>query len=244
MHKSINTIHKIFLVLVIIMLIIRIYPNAVILVGGISKLSDGQINNIITALDVIMFFVVSIYSYMEQKKTEERCVYEFQIEKDNLNFEKYRRYDTDSQYAYMYTCHRDNNDIQEPYYGVDVKLERNAICSVGIPLRMSVLTNLDGNSIEISKLNVVAKRNGKVVAEKKLSNQILKIDMPIRESKIFLIRVKLLCNQKLEKILLDSRICLKFTILIKGERGRKNKKSISLNIQNIMGQSKILSVAS
>lgn len=126
---------------------------------------------------------------------------------------------------------------------MEVRLERNALRSVGIPLCMKVSTGLNGESIEFSNLRVYIRKRKKVIKSKKLS-QGIRIEKPIQSGKKFLIRIQLLCNQQLEKKILDSRIYLSFVLILHDDRGRTYKKYIFLVVQNIMGETKLLSITS
>lgn len=244
MHKGIKVLRNILFLFIIITLVIRFYPSILTFISNIIKLTDDQMSNMLTTLDISISFIIALYSLVEQKFTERKCLYEFEIEKDNLSFEKYRRFPTEINHAYSYDYHRKGEDIEKPYYGIEVELQEKALCSVGIPLRMEVSTGLFGESIGISNLIVIAKKNGKIEVKKiKLSKNLI-IDMPIKDEKKFLIRIQLLCNHQLEKILLESCIYLNFTLTFKDERGRKYNKYVFLKIQNTMGESEILSISS
>ena len=207
-------------------------------------MNDDQISNILTMLDIFISLGIALYSLVEQKLNEQKCLYEFTIEKDNLSLEGYRRFPTEVKDAYIYECCLENNDIEKPYYGIEVELQKLALCSVGIPLGMEISTELFGESIEFSNLRIVAKKNGKTKAKIKKSSRILVIDMPVKDQKKFLIRIQLLCNKRLEKDLLDSCIYLNFKAVLKDDRGRKYAKYIFVKIQNVQGESRILSVTS
>lgn len=244
MHKGIKILRNILFVFVIITLVVHFYPSTLGFISNIAKLTDDQMSNILTTLDISISFIIALYSLVEQKVTERKCLYEFEIEKDNLSFEEYRRFPTELNHAYSYYYRRNNEDIEKPYYGIEVELQEKSLCGVGIPLRMEVSTGLFGESIEISNLRITAKKNGKIEAKKSKLSQNLIIDMPIKDEKKFLIRIQLLCNHQLEKILLDSCIYLNFALTFKDDRGRKYRKYIFLKIQNTMGESKILSISS
>jgi len=244
MNKGIKILRNILFVFVTITLVTQLYPNALIFITNIAKLTDDQMSNILATLDISISFAIALYSLVEQKVTERKCLYEFEIERDNLSFEEYRRFPTELKNAYSYYYRRSNEDIEKPYYGIEVELQEKALCSVGIPLRMEVSTGLFGESIGISNLRIIVKKNGKIEAKKSKLSQNLIIDMPIKDEKKFLIRIQLLCNHQLEKILLDSCIYLNFELTFKDDRGRKYRKYIFLKIQNAMGESKILSISS
>lgn len=242
MNKGIKILRNILLVFVTIALVIQFSPNAVTFITKMAKLTNDQISNILAALNLTISFVIALCSLIEQILVERKCLYEFEIERDSLSLEGYKRFPTELEHAYSYDYCRNKEDIEKPYYGMEVELQENALCSVGIPLRMKVSTELFGESIDISNLSIVAKKNGKIKAKKSNLSRNLVINMPIKDEKNFLIRIQLLCNHQLEEILLDSCIYLNFKLTFKDDRGRKNKKNIFLKMQNIKGESKILSI--
>lgn len=245
MHKGIKILRNILFLFIIITIAIHISPTILAFISNMVMLTDDQLSNALTALDIIFSSVIAIYSLVEQKIGEKRCLYEFAIEKDNLSLEAYRRFSTELNNAYSYDYRRKSEDIEKPFYGVEVELQDKAFCSVGIPLRMEVSTGLYGNSIVFSNLRVFAKKNGTVIAKKQMLSKFLIIDMPIKDEKKFLVRIQLLCNQQLEKALWDSRIYLSFALTFIDDRGRKYNKYLFLTVQNtIMGESSILSVSS
>lgn len=126
---------------------------------------------------------------------------------------------------------------------MEVSLEDKPLCSVGIPLCMKVSTKLDGKNIVLSDLKIFVKKQGKTEKTGKLSKGVV-IEKPIQNEKEFLIRILLLCNHQLEKVLLDSCIYLSFVLTLIDDRGRKYNKYLFLKVQNVMGESRILSISS
>lgn len=247
MHRWTKILRVVLFIFISSTLIIHIFPNALIVLSNISKLNDNQINNILMTFDIVISFIIALYSLIEQKAAEKRCLYEFKIEKDNLGFESYRRFPTELNYAYSYDYHRktiDGIDIEKPYYLIEVGLQENALCSIGIPLRIKISTELYGKCIIFSNLNIVAMKDGKVKAKKINLSKNLIINMPIKDGKFFLIRILLLCDHELEQELLDSCIYLSFTLTFKDDRNKIYNKYIFLKIQNVMGESRILSISS
>lgn len=244
MNKRIKILRNILFVFVIVALVIQFYPSVLMFTANIVKLTDDEMSNVLAAFDISGFFVIALYSIIEKKVAGRKCLYEFEIERDNLSLEEYKRFPRNLEHAYCYDYHRDNEDIEKPYYGLEVELRENALCSVGIPLRMKVSTELFGESITISNLKIVATKNGKIEVMKSKRSKNLIINMPIKHGKNFLIRVQLLCDHKLEKILLDSCINLSFKLTLKDDKGQEYRKYIFIKLQNTFGQSRILSISS
>lgn len=244
MHKWIKFLRGILFVFIVITLVIQFSPDILAFISNIAQLTEDQVSNILTAVDIFISLVIALESIIEQKIAERRCLYEFEIEKDYFSFEKYRRFPTELDNAYSYDYYRRNEDIEKPYYGIEIELEEKALCSVSVPLRIKVSTGLFGESLTFSNLNFVAKRNGKIQAKKSKQFSNLIIKMPIKDEKEFLVRVQFLCNYQLEKELIDSCIYLNFKLTFNDDRGRRYKKYISLRIQNVMGESSILSISS
>lgn len=243
MFKWNKILRNILFSLIIVTLIVHLFPNISVVISKTVKLTDEQLSNFLTLMDILLSTVIALYSLMDQKLMEKSCIYDFSIENDNLSLEAYRRFPSEIENSYSYVYRRENDDIDSPYYGMEVRLERNALRSVGIPLCMKVSTGLNGESIEFSNLRVYIRKRKKVIKSKKLS-QGIRIEKPIQNGKKFLIRIQLLCNQQLEKKILDSRIYLSFVLILHDDRGRTYKKYIFLVVQNIMGETKLLSITS
>lgn len=141
-------------------------------------------------------------------------------------------------------CERENDNIDRPYYGMEVELEEDALGSVGIPLCMKVSTKLNGKSIDFLDVRIYAVRQGKVETSERLGKGI-KIEKPIEDGKEFLIRILLECNNQMQNILSESRIYLSFKLTLTDDREKKYNKYIFLTVQNnAMGESNILSISS
>lgn len=244
MHKWVKILRDILILYIVFRIIFSFSPNTSITISKISNLSNEQISNVLTIFDIGISLIIALYSLVEQKLAERRCLYEFAIEKDNLSFNTYRRFSSELSTAFSYDYSRQSEDIQKPYYGIEIELENQAIKNVGIPLRMEVSTNLFGKSIVLSNLRIVAAKNGKLIVKKNSFFKNLEINMPIKDKKKFLVRLLLSCNADLEKELLDSRIYLNFTLTFYDDRGRSYKKYFLLTIQNSFGEPRILSVTS
>lgn len=242
MNKWFKVLTFVLMVFVAITLIAYVSPNNLLFLSSVFNLTDDQLSNILAAIDIALSFGIAIYTIIEQKRVEKRCQYDFLIEKDNLSFDSYNRYSTDIENAYRYDyCRKNEDGIKEPFYLVDIHLQKEEIASVGIPLNMQVITGLAGNIIEFRKLNISASKNGKGIGiNYKNSDKFLEIVAPVRDEKRFLIRLKLLCDYKLQKTLQDSCIYISFLITLKDDRRRKYKKYIFLVIQNVRGETKIL----
>lgn len=243
MPNLIKYVRNILLLLIIITLIIQFFP--IISVGITNKvcLTNEQLSNGLTTLDIFLSTVLAVYSLVEQRSIEERCVYDFSILENSLNLHKYIRFPSETSNSFMYTCDRENDGIDTPYYGMEIALEDKALCSVGIPLCMKISTKLNGKSIVLSDLKISIMKQGKIEKTRKESKGVA-IEKPIQDEKEFLIRILLLCNHQLEKILLDSCIYLSFVLTLIDDRGRKYNKYLFLKVQNTMGESRILSISS
>lgn len=196
------------------------------------------------ALNKAVSFLIVLYSLMEQKLAEKRCVYNFTVVENSLSLEKYRRYSTERKSTFAYVCERENDNIDRPYYGMEVELEEDALGSVGIPLCMKVSTKLNGKSIDFLDVRIYAVRQGKVETSERLGKGI-KIEKPIEDGKEFLIRILLECNNQMQNILSESRIYLSFKLTLTDDREKKYNKYIFLTVQNnAMGESNILSISS
>lgn len=161
-----------------------------------------------------------------------------------LSLQKYRRYSTERKSTFAYVCERENDNIDKPYYGMEVELEEGALGSVGIPLCMKVSTKLNGKSIDFLDVRIYAVRQGKIETSERLKKGI-KIEKPIEDGKEFLIRILLECNNQMQNILLESRIYLSFKLTLTDDREKKYNKYIFLTVQNnAMGESNILSISS
>ncbi len=240
MNKWFKVLTLVLMVFVFITLIGYISPNNLLFISSIFNLTDGQLNNFLVAIDIALSFGIAIYTIIEQKRVKKRCQYDFLIEKDNLKFDSYNRYPTDIEDAYRYDfCRKNGDGIKEPFYLVDIHLQKEEIASVGIPLNMQVNTGISGNIIEFRKLNISAYENEKEIKYKN-SDKFLEIIAPVRDEKRFLIRLKLLCDYNLQEILQDSCIYISFLITLKDDRRRKYKNYIFLVIQNVRGEAKIL----
>lgn len=244
MPKWIRILRNILFLFIAFTLLSRLFPTMLDMVSNKIMLTDEQLSNLLMTVDIVLATAFAVYSLIEQKEAEKRCIYDFSIEKDNLSLEHYRRYPAGTgRSSYCYDYNRKKDDIEVPYYGVEVKLEEKAICSVGIPLCMEVITGLDGESISFSHLRVNIKSQGKIEKKGRVVDGV-KIEKPIRDNKKYLVRIQLLCSRQLEKILLNSGIYVSFTLTLNDDRGRKYKKYMFLKIQYTMGECRLLSVSS
>lgn len=243
MSKLMKTMRNILFVFIVVTILIHFSPTISKTIAEKVSLTNEELGNLLTSLDIFFSTVIAVYSLVDQKIAERRCIYDFSIEKDNLSLEAYRRFPSETENAYSYEYQRKSNDIEKPYYGMEVILEDKPICSVGIPLCMEVSTGLDGESITFSNLIVYTRKKGEIRKSKKLSQGTV-IEKPIQAGNKFLIRIQLLCNHELEKLLLNSCVYLNFILILKDDRGRTYKKYIFLKVQNTMGESRILSISS
>lgn len=243
MLKFIKFLWNILFLFTIIIFISYFSPNILKKIFNNFNLTDNQLNAYVLLLEILLSASFQIYCFLDKETQKKRCIYHFSIEKDNLSLEGYRRFPTKIENLYKYDYRRNSNDIEKPYYGMDVKFEEKAICSVGIPLCMEVSTSLDGESISFSNLMVYARRYGQVKKGEKLSEGII-IEEPIQDGKKFLIRIQLLCKRQLEKELLNSCIYLTFVLTLTDARKQKHNKYIFLEVQNTIGESRILSISS
>lgn len=241
MSRWLKILINVLFLFIFVTFMVHFFPGISMKISKVVSLTDNQISNFLTLVDICLSTIVALYSLLEQKLAEQRCSYVFSIENDNLSLESYRRFPSEKRNFYSYDYKRRSNDIESPYYGMEVKLEKDALCSVGIPLLMEVHTGLNGEKIVFSNLKVYIRYEDNVIC-KKLSHGII-IENPIHDGKKFLIRIQLLCNHNLEKKLLDSQIHLCFTVALKTDRGRKYKKYVYLNIRNTIGETRILSMA-
>ena len=148
MPKSIRTIRNILFIFIFVTLIIQFFPNISSSIADKIKLTDAQLSNFLTLLDITLSTLLVLYSLMDQKLAEKRCVYNFTVVENSLSLQKYRRYSTERKSTFAYVCERENDNIDKPYYGMEVELEEGALGSVGIPLCMKVSTKLNGKSID------------------------------------------------------------------------------------------------
>ena len=240
MPKSIRTIRNILFIFIFVTLIIQFFPNISSSIADKIKLTDAQLSNFLTLLDITLSTLLVLYSLMDQKLAEKRCVYNFTVVENSLSLQKYRRYSTERKSTFAYVCERENDNIDKPYYGMEVELEEGALGSVGIPLCMKVSTKLNGKSIDFLDVRIYAVRQGKIETSERLKKGI-KIEEPIE----FLIRILLECNNQMQNILLESRIYLSFKLTLTDDREKKYNKYIFLTVQNnAMGESNILSISS
>lgn len=242
MNKIFKILTLILMVFVTVTLIVYISPDILIALSSILNLTDDQLSNLLAVIDTALSFSIAIYTIIDQKRVEKRCQYDFLIEKDSLSFHLYNRYPTEITNAYRYEyCRKKEDDVEEPFYLVDIYLQKEAVASVGIPLTMQVITGLLGNCIEFRNLNIYACKNGKSIGAKyKKTDKFLRIVDSVRDEKKFLVRLKLLCDYELQKVLQESCIYISFMITLKDDRGRKYKKYIFLMLQNVRGETRIL----
>ena len=239
-------LRKIFLIMLLIILIITglvyFFPETSKILGGLTKMTDDQLSNCLTFVDILISTILSIGVWIDQKKAEKRCTYDFGIEQNNLSFHNYIRVPDETNCTFKYVYERKaEDDMDTPYYGMDIEMAENALCSVGIPLWMTVSTELHGNRIKFSKLKIFIKNDS--LLKYKIKRGTI-IEKPIENGKKFLIRIRLLCDHNLEKELLNSRIYICSTIELEDDKKQKYKKYIILEIQNILGNSQILSIYS
>lgn len=222
-----------------------ITPGVLLSLSSVVNLTDNQLSNLLSLIDMTFSFIIAVYSLINQKRTEKRCQYEFLIEKNNLSLEAYVRFPTKIDNAFIYEYSRENEDIEKPFYGVEIPLQEEKIASVGIPISMQVITSISGNVLEFKQLSICAYKNGKnIVTKYRKKDKFLEINKTINNQKKFLIRIKLLCDNQLEKKLLDSCFYINFSIVFIDDKGRKYKRYIFITVQNVMGQSKILNSCS
>lgn len=244
MPKSIKIIRNILLVFIFITLLMHFFPNISINIVDKTKITNEQLSNLLTLLDITLSTLLVLYSLIEQKLVENRCVYDFKIVENSLSLQNYRRYSAERKNTFTYVCEREDDNIDIPYYGMEIELEENALGSVGIPLCMKVFTKLNGKSIEFSNIKLYATRQGKIeVIEKVIKG--VKIEKPIENEKEFLVRILLECNNRMQDILLESRIYISFKLTLTDDREKKYNKYIFLTVQNNrMEESNILSISS
>lgn len=242
MSRWLKILRNVLFLCIFITFVIHFFPGISTKISKMVSLTDDQISNFLTFMDIFLSTIVALYSLLDQKIAERRCIYDFSIENDNLSLESYRRFPSEKRNSYSYVYKRKNNDIEIPYYGMEVKLEKDALCSIGIPLLMTVSTGLTGEKIIFSNLKVYIRYKDHVIY-KKLSHGTI-IEKPISDGKRFLVRIQLLCNHNLEKILLNNQIHLSFKLALNDDQGRRYKKYIFLKVQNTMGETRILSIAS
>lgn len=243
MPNLIKILRNVLFFFIFATLMIHVFSFTSVDISDKVNLTNDQLSNVLTSLDIFLSTLLALYSLVDQKLAEKKCVYDFTIEENSLSLHKYKRYPSEIENAFAYVCDTGNDSIDTPYYGIEICLEDNPLCSVGIPLCMKVSTKLDGKSIELSHLRVYVTRQGKIEKKAKLLKGV-EIEKPIQDEKEFLIRVLLLCNNQLEKILLDSRIYLSFVLTLMDDRGHRYNKFLFLKVQNVMGESTILSISS
>lgn len=217
MPKSIRTIRNILVIFIFVTLVVQFFPYISSGIADKIKVTDAQLSNFLTSLDITLSTLLVLYSLMEQKLAEKRCVYNFTVVENSLSLEKYRRYSTERKSTFAYVCERENDNIDRPYYGMEVELEEDALGSVGIPLCMKVSTKLNGKSIDFLDVRIYAVRQGKVETSERLGKGI-KIEKPIEDGKEFLIRILLECNNQMQNILSESRIYLSFKLTLTDDR--------------------------
>lgn len=95
MPKSIRTIRNILFIFIFVTLIIQFFPNISSSIADKIKLTDAQLSNFLTLLDITLSTLLVLYSLMDQKLAEKRCVYNFTVVENSLSLQKYRRYSTE-----------------------------------------------------------------------------------------------------------------------------------------------------
>lgn len=241
MKKLRNFLWIILLISLIITVLLYFIPDASKRVSDYVNITDNQLNICLTFLDILVSAILTIWTELDQKKAEKQCTYNFEIEKDNLSLQNYKRIPDETNSTYKYFCQRKVEDTDSPYYAMDIRMVENALCSVGIPLCMTVSTGLSGNKIKFTKLKVFIKK--KNLLKYTLEKGII-IEKPIENGKKFLIRIRLLCDHNLEKSLLNSHIYVCFKIELEDDKQRSHRKYIILEILNTLGGPEILSICS
>lgn len=92
MPKSIRTIRNILVIFIFVTLVVQFFPHISSGIADKIKVTDAQLSNFLTSLDITLSTLLVLYSLMEQKLAEKRCVYNFTVVENSLSLEKYRRY--------------------------------------------------------------------------------------------------------------------------------------------------------
>lgn len=243
MSTWIKVLRNTLFLLILITFSVHFSPIILTKISDKISITDEQIGDFLSTLEILLSTMLAISSFVDQKVVERRCVYNFSIEKNSLSLQEYIRFSTNIDNTFVCFYKKDNDEIQTPYYGMLVEFEKNASCSVGIPLCMEVSTTLDGEKITFSHVRVCARNQGQILKGKKLSQGSI-IEMPIQDGRKYIIRLLLMCNHEIERKLLDSCIYLTFVLVLNDSRGRKIKKYIFIEVQNRLGENRIVSISS
>ena len=77
MNKWMKILRNVLLILVVITCVVQFYPKDLKFITDITKMNDDQISNILTMLDIFISLGIALYSLVEQKLNEQKCLYEF-----------------------------------------------------------------------------------------------------------------------------------------------------------------------
>lgn len=243
MSKILKLLMGLLLVFIFITIIARFTPVPTILLSKKMKITSDELANGLTILDMFLAVLMAAYASKEQNKLAQRCIYDFSVAKDNLSFEGYCRFPSVHEDVFTYECDIEASNIERPYYGMDISIEEKGICSGGVPLQMKVITQLDIKSLTFSNVQAYTRCSEIVRKSKKLAHGTV-IQRTIQDGMAFLVRMQLLTNRELYQEILESRIFLNFVITVEDDRGKKYKKYIMLNTQNVNGEGRDLSVKS
>ncbi len=239
MSRKSKTITFALIIIIATTIIVIKNTHILIYISRVTNLTDAQIGNLLTAMDIILAIIFFIYSNINQKKEGQACQYEFSIDKNGLSFDDYTLFPRSND-VYDYVYNRED-DVIRPYHALDVHFVDKENAGVGIPLIIKVNTNLSGERLLLSNLQAYIK-NCTYSTKNILPFPRLVIESPINNEKKFLIRIKLLCDHKLEQELLDSSVFLVFKIILTDNKKTKHKQYCFLKVQNIkLGESHLLS---
>ena len=79
MPKSIRTIRNILVIFIFVTLVVQFFPYISSGIADKIKVTDAQLSNFLTSLDITLSTLLVLYSLMEQKLAEKRCVYNFTV---------------------------------------------------------------------------------------------------------------------------------------------------------------------
>lgn len=210
-------------------------PNSLIVLNNIN-LSDSKISNTLMLLDILFSSIISIKSYVEQRKESHDFNFSFSINDDTFNLPDYilvtgKKNKNINSHKYI---KKQNHSINSLYYGIDITLHNNWTTTTIYPITIKLFTNTTWNNITFSNLNLLIENNDrKHVTHTKHS--FIKIDNTIDKEKTIIIRTKLLYNNTFNEMITNSSVYLCFCIKLKSSF-RKSKKYVILYIQNIDGE--------
>lgn len=228
----------------ILFLVNILYPGVISSVISIFPFDGTQWNLILAGIEIFDGLLIAWLKYWNENEERKKCQYKFEIAPESLRFNDFYAFDPINANSYTYVYTSASQEIEAPYYTINVPLTEEHCASVNIPFVLTVQRCPDGDKIEINDVFVNVENNGKPILKKRATNLHCVIGSNVTNGIKYLLRISLLCSFEKEQPLLNSRYIISLRLNFHDWRNQKITKFVAIEIQSVYNKKIIKQIVS